>query len=93
MSENLTNFENYSNEMNGLENGSNINPLKNDSEELKQDEKQKVADRRFNLYYSKRKPEKKTEKYPNVEQEELRTNIPNLDDQVAFRITFYFYRL
>lgn len=54
----ITNFENFSNEMNGLENGSDIKPLKNDIEKLNQQEKQN----RFNLYYSK----KKTEKDPNI---------------------------
>lgn len=61
MSEKLTNFENYSNKLNGLENGLDTKPLKNDTAELNQQEKQK-SNNRFNLYY----PKKKTEKDPNI---------------------------
>lgn len=62
MSEKITNFENFSNEMNEVENGSKINSLKNDTAELNQQEKQKATDNKFNLYY----PKKKNEKDPNI---------------------------
>lgn len=81
MSEKITNFENYSNKMDELENGLKNNLLKNDSEEFNQQEKQKAVNKRFNLYY----PKKKTEKDLNIKLLSQKEIIETEEEITSFR--------